>query len=87
MPDMDRKDAKSLQAWIELAEAMQDGAISEVPVDVVKLNENMDSVMYSLEDSLDELDDLWYEQRAVWALFGSFFGILLLALIFYFFII
>jgi proteasome lid subunit RPN8/RPN11 len=87
MPDMDQKDAKSLQAWIELAEAMQDGAITEVPVDVVKLNENMDSVMYSLEDSLDELDDLWYEQRAVWALFGSFFGILLLALIFYFFII
>lgn len=87
MPDMSSKDAKALQAWIELAEAMQDGAIAEVPVDVVKLNENMDSTMYSLEESLDELDDLWYEQRAIWALFGSFFGILLQALIFYFFII
>ncbi len=87
MPDMSSKDSKALQAWIELAEAMQDGAISEVPVDVVKLNENMDSTMYSLEESLDELDDMWYEQRATLALFGSFFGILIQALIFYFFII
>ena len=87
MPDMNTKDAKALRAWVELAEAMQDGAITEVPVDVVKLNENMDSTMYSLEDSLDELDDMWYEQRAMWALFGSFFGILLQALVFYFFIL
>ena len=81
---MDNSDISAINAWIELAESMQDGTISEVPVDVSALNEKLNQSLGQIDDNMIAMEDAMLNKSAQLGLFAILFGVLLELIVFLF---
>ncbi len=84
--NMASEDISAINAWLEVLEAMQSGDVQEVPLDVVNLNENLMGSIDRLDENLMELEFELEDKSARTGMFVIIFGLILEAMMFYFFI-
>jgi hypothetical protein len=80
---MDPNDIAAVNAWVELAESMQSGSITEVPIDVENLTTSLSGSLERIDDTLLNIEDILLNKQAQRSLVGILLGILVELSIFY----
>ncbi len=81
---MPEEEYHKIQSWIELAEAIQDGSIKEVPIDVIKLHKNLEESIEDVEYEINEVEELYFEQKGLLSFISIMIGGIIEIIIIYF---
>jgi proteasome lid subunit RPN8/RPN11 len=80
---MDPSDIAAVNAWVELAESLQNGSITDVPIDVGNLTTSLSDSLERIDDTLLNIEDILLNKQAQRGLVGIILGILVELSIFY----
>lgn len=83
-PHLEVEDITAIKSWIELAEAMQDGSIKEVPVDIGTLTEKLENSLVGVERTIVDYAESLRESKASRMLFLIGLGVIIEFIGFYF---
>ncbi|MDH5402768.1 MAG: Mov34/MPN/PAD-1 family protein [Candidatus Heimdallarchaeota archaeon] len=72
---LNNEDKSAIHSWINLAEALQDGSIQEVPIEVTNLSEKLSYSLLELTGMIEEYNILLQNKQAIWGLFAIICGI------------
>jgi len=72
---------------LDMSEAIVDGVIKEVPIEVDEIMTGLDNSMITIEETIDDLRDEIANSVATKSLFAIFLSLIAEILFFYFFIV
>lgn len=84
-PHLEVEDITALKSWIELAEAMQDGSIKEVPIDISNLTEKLEDSLVGVENTILDYAESIRQLKASRTLFLIAIGVIIELFAFYIF--